>query len=142
MSWLTGILGGVWGYVGAAVIAAALATSATYFVTSRTYETTIAKMERDQAKAQAVSVTASLDKLQSYIASIHQAGIDYGAKQAALFAKLDSLKGEFRNAIKPNPLPADCRPDDVRVRELYTAIEAANAAAASGGYGETMRTTH
>jgi hypothetical protein len=142
MSWLTSILGGVWGYVGAAAIAAALAVPATYWITSRGYQVTIATMQRDQAKAQAASVTASLDKLQSYIASMHQAGVDYGATQATLFARLDSLNREFRNAIKPNPLPADCRPDDVRVRELTAAIEAANTAAAGRGFGETLRTTH
>jgi hypothetical protein len=135
-------LSGIWGYVGAAAIAAALATGATYFVTSRSYETTIARIERDQAKAQVADVTASIAKLQTIIASMHQAGVDYGAAQQALFAKLDTLNRNFRNAIKPNPLPADCRPDPVRVRSLETAIDAANDATAAGGYGETMRTTH
>lgn len=142
MAWLTNIFGGFWGYLAAAVVAGALAASGTYYVTSRSYEVTIADMQASQAKAQAASVTASLDKLRTYIGNMQTAGVEYGATQSTLFAKLDALNKEFHDAIKPNPLPADCRPDDVRMRQLSAAVAASNAAAAPGGSGETLRTTH
>ena len=144
MGWLTNALAGLWGYVSAAVFAAALAVPATYWVTSRGYQVTIADLQRDQAKAQATNIQKSLDQLQGFIAQMHAAGVDYSANQAALFSKLDALKKEFHNVAKAKPLPADCRPDDVRVRNLSEAVDTANqaAAGAAGGYGETMRTTH
>lgn len=59
--------------------------------------------------------------------SIHDAAKQFTTIQNSLGPKFDALKKEVRNA---KPLPAGCAPDDVRVRNLDAAIEAANAAAA------------
>jgi hypothetical protein len=143
MPWITSALAGIWGYVGAAAIVAALAIAGTHYADKEIYGLQIAQLQLVQANTAAANVTASLSKLQSYIANMQAAGVEYGATKDALFAKLDSLNRNFSNAIKATPLPADCRPDDARVRALATAIAAANAAAgAAGGYGETVRTTH
>lgn len=139
MAWLTNIFGGFWGYLAAAVVAGALAAGGTYYVTSRSYEVMIADMKASQANAEAASATAALDKLKSYVASMDAAGVAYGKDRDALDAKLDALNKEFHNAIKSSPLPADCRPDDMRVRQLTEAVTATNTAATGSGFGETVR---
>lgn len=122
------LLTGVWGYVAAAVVAALLATSATYYVTSRSYQVTISDMKAAEANAKATSVSASLTQLQTFIGSMHEAASAYAVQQQDMSAKFTALHKDFQNAIKASPLPLDCAPDPVRLRNLSAAVAAANAA--------------
>lgn len=136
ISWLTGI----WGYVGAAVLAALIAGYSSYWVTSRGYQTEIAQLKLSQANAQVVSIQTSLDQLQHFISSMNMASQDYQASTQTLLDRLAALQKEFHSAIKVSPLPPDCRPDAQRMRFLTEAVAAANDTASGGGFGETLRT--
>lgn len=139
--WL-GAIGGWQGYVAAAVLSAALSIGATYYIVSMPYKLMIAKMERDTANQKAADVSASLGKLQGFIANMNTAATDYGKTQDALFASLDKIRADFDKASRLKPLPPDCRPDADRMHSLSTAIDAANAAASRSGLSEILRTTH
>jgi hypothetical protein len=62
-------------------------------------------------------------------ASIKKAADEYVAIETSTSRKIDSLRKEVRQYAKDNPLPADCKPDAVRVRKLADGIAAANEAA-------------
>lgn len=127
MKWFLSLFGGgIYGYLIAAGIAAALSIGATAFIISNIKNTEIANLKREAATQKAVNVTASLQQLQNIIASMHASANEYGDLQAAVFAKLNGISAEFRNAIKANPLPVDCRPGPDRLRSLSAAISAVN----------------
>lgn len=128
------------GYVAAAGLASLLSIGATYYFTSAPYRITIAHMEAAQDTKRADDSEASLRKLNAYIAGMHEAGQEYQSDRTALNAKLDQLNRDFNDAIKNHPLPADCKPDDERMRALTAAVAAANAAATGSGFGVTVRT--
>lgn len=134
----------LWIKLGAAVLAVVAIFSAGMWLEGTIKDKQIAVIQRDAAEQTAVDATAAVTTLQRFISQMRFAGIDYGKRQDELFAKLDALNKRFRDAIKSSPLPPDCKPDAVRVQHLETAIDAANAAAASSGsgYGETVRSTH
>lgn len=129
-SWITGLLGGIWGYVAAAVIAAGLAAGATYYVVHNADVVKLQAVQLADSKAQTVSVTASLTQLQGFISAMDAAGGDYTAALAQINADFAALKKEFADATV-KPLPADCRPDAGRLRVLTDAVAAANKGAAS-----------
>jgi hypothetical protein len=141
-AWLTPYL--LWIKLAGAALALGAAFGSGMWLQGTIKDKQIAIIQRDAAEQTAVDATAALTTLQRFISQMHDASIDYTKSQDALFAKLDALDKRFRDAIKNRPLPPDCKPDDVRMQQLYEAIAAANAAAASagGGFGETVRTTH
>lgn len=47
-----------------------------------------------------------------------------------LSGKLEAISKDLKNAQVTTPLPADCRPDGVRMQHLQAAVNAANDAAA------------
>jgi hypothetical protein len=136
------LLGGIYGYLGAAALAALVTAGATYYVTSEGYKLTIANLHTQIEHKNAVDIGASLDQLKKAITVMTAAGTAHQEDIAALTAKLDKITAEFRNAIKASPLPADCLPTVERMRALDSAIAAANAAAAGTGFGETVRNPH
>ncbi|QET03909.1 hypothetical protein FOB72_17210 (plasmid) [Cupriavidus pauculus] len=69
----------------------------------------------------------SLEDLQHAGATIRAKADEFSVAQTTLGAEVDAAVKEFRNAKKP--LPPDCRPDDLRVRKLTDAYEAAKQAA-------------
>lgn len=81
-----------------------------------------------RAQDQAAHAGAALATLQADAAVIHQAATEYAGIKSTLAPKIAALTKELRNAPR---LPADCRPDAVRVRNLDAAIDAANQAAAA-----------
>ena len=95
----------------------------------------ISGIEANQAGAQAASATAAMTDLQTAAATINAAANEYAGDAARLNKKLDSIKKVMKNA---QPLPVDCRPDAVRVREFDAAIDAANEAAAGHAVGATV----
>lgn len=87
----------------------------------------IADLKRDQEKTRADQATQALADLAVAAHNIRTAADGYTADVSSLGTKLDALRKDFKNA---KPLPADCRPDDFRVRHLGAAVDAANQAAA------------
>lgn len=80
----------------------------------------------EMVKGRSDQAQAALTDLATAAARIRTAADGYTADSAALGAKLDQLRKDFKNA---KPLPADCRPDTFRMRHLSAAIDAANEAA-------------
>lgn len=127
----TGALGGIQGYLIAAAIAGLLASGATYYVVHNADTVKLQAVQLADSKAQTASVTASLDQLQGFIATMHTADADYNAVLVSLRGQFAALEQEFKNATA-KPLPADCRPDAGRLRVLSAAVDAANKAASAG----------
>jgi len=110
---------------GAVIIALGLAGSgaAGWFFNGWRKDAVIAELQRAHAQERADQARAALTMLQADAAAIHKAATEFGAIQSTLAPKMTALTKELRNA---KPLPADCRPDVVRVRNLDAAIDAAN----------------
>jgi hypothetical protein len=85
----------------------------------------LAKVEAAHAKEKADQAAAAMTTLKADAAAIHQAATEYTGIQNTLAPKITALTKELRNA---KPLPPDCRPTPDRVRNLDSAIDAANQA--------------
>lgn len=132
MSRLLSLLAGWKGYAAAGFVSALLAAGATFYVTSQGYRLAIAGMQRDQARAAAQEAQVSLAQFESDISRIHAAADRFSGIQDMLGQQFDIISRDFHNAIKVHPLPADCVPDAVRLRQLAQAVAAANAATGVG----------
>lgn len=83
----------------------------------------IAELRRAHAEFRTTLSEAALADVQADAATIRTAAAEFAAIQSTLAPKMTALTKELRNA---KPLPPDCRPDPVRVRNLDAAIDAAN----------------
>lgn len=111
---------------GAAVLLAmALAGAAGWFANGWRHGAQIAELQRAHAEFRATLSEQALASVQADAATVRQAATEFAAIQSTLAPKMTALTKELRNAPK---LPADCRPDPVRVRNLDAAIDAANQA--------------
>ncbi len=89
----------------------------------------LAALKTEHAQQRAAQAAATVITMQDDAKAISTAARDLSAIQNTLGPKFDALRKEVQHATKASPLPPDCRPDDVRVRNLETAIDAANKAA-------------
>jgi len=85
----------------------------------------IAELRRAHAEFRAGLSESALVSLQADAAVMQRAAGELATIQSTLAPRMTALTKELRNAPK---LPADCRPDPVRVRNLDAAIDAANQA--------------
>ena len=124
---LLGVLAGWRGYAAAALVAGVDAGYGVAVVLNALHGQEIAALERDRAQddlavaRQAIQQTT--DDLQNMAARARAAA----AAGPALTASIGAISKALKNA---NPLPAGCRPDAERVRNLTDAVRAANGAAA------------
>jgi hypothetical protein len=109
----------------AAALIAAAAFGAGWHVNGWRLRSELAKAEAARAEEKADQATAALTTLQADANKIHAAAAEYAGIQNTLAPKITALTKELRNAPR---LPTGCRPDDVRVRNLDAAIDAANQA--------------
>lgn len=110
---------------GAGIAAGVLLFGAGWVINGWRLESALSKLKTAQAVEKANQATGALTTLQADAAAIHQAATEYAGVQNILAPKIAALTKELRNA---KPLPMDCRPDAVRVRNLDAAIDAANSA--------------
>jgi len=110
--------------VGAGLAAGILAFGAGWTINGWRLETALSKLKTAQAVEKANQAAGALSTLQADAAAIHKAATEYASIETTLAPKIAALTKELRNA---KPLPVDCRPDAVRVRNLDSAIDAANA---------------
>jgi Tfp pilus assembly protein PilN len=110
---------------GAGVAVGVVAFGAGWVINGWRMETALSKLKTAQAVERANQANSALTTLQADAAAIHQAATEYAGVQNTLAPKIAALTKELRNA---KPLPVDCRPDSVRVRNLDAAIDAANSA--------------
>lgn len=94
-------------------------------------ELKIAQIEKAHSDENAQRAEVALSDFQADAKVIHEAALSYATTQSTLGAKMDLIRKDFKNAQAQKPLPVDCRPDAVRVRNLQNAIDAANQATGS-----------
>lgn len=104
-----------------------LAGLAGWFTSGWRHDAEIAELRRAHAEYRAGLSEQALADVQASTEVIRTAAAEFGAIQSTLAPRISALTKELRNAPK---LPADCRPDPVRVRNLDAAIDAANQAIA------------
>ncbi|MEO4031137.1 hypothetical protein ABH313_24155 [Chromobacterium vaccinii] len=102
--------------------------------------------EVERLRAAAVTATADagrmrgeLDAYRAETMRLHQASVDIEAWLDRLRDAKPKIIERYNRVIEMHPLPADCRPGPDRLRELNTAIEAANTAI-TNQHGEALQT--
>lgn len=85
----------------------------------------IAEVQREAAEKLAAERVAALDEYTRLDKELKAAGVILADSEAKLKAQLSTIRKDRTNAP---PLPADCKPDPVRLRSLERAIGAANSA--------------
>ncbi|WP_029046256.1 hypothetical protein [Cupriavidus sp. amp6] len=80
------------------------------------------------AQVDLAEANRALEDLSTAGRKIREAADDYAGIQTTLSGKLDAIRKDLKNA---KPLPVGCRPDDVRMRKLSDAVDAAKQAAAA-----------
>lgn len=124
MKWLLG-----WkGYAAVAVAAALFAGWAVWQWQANAYERQIAQISEKQARADLEGARMALTDLQTATTTINLKATELRGIQVTLGGQLDAIRKDLKNA---KPLPADCLPDDHRMRKLSDAVAAAKQAATS-----------
>ncbi|AMR80255.1 hypothetical protein A2G96_08055 [Cupriavidus nantongensis] len=117
----------LWRGAGALVLAAGL-FAAGWTVNGWRKGAEIAELTAARAQADLADANTALSDLKEAGVRIRQSADDYLVIKSDLGAKMDAIRKDLKNA---KPLPVDCRPDDVRVRNLSSAVDAAKQAAAA-----------
>lgn len=143
MEWLASFFAGWRAWVAALGVATLVAAGGGFYAGHHWAGDDLQQLRAQVAQQDADTADASLKKLQGFIDQMQVASQEYGQSRDQMFARLDLLRKEFRNAVKAAPLPPGCFPDAARVRALSEAVDTTNAAIAApvgGGFGETVRT--
>ncbi len=143
MAWLASFFAGWRAWVAALGVTTLVAAGGGFYAGHHWAGDDLQALRAQVAQQHADTATASLKRLQDFIDQMQVASVQYGETRDQLFARMDALKKEFRNAVKAAPLPPGCFPDAGRVRALSEAVTATNSAAdpeAVSGFGETVRT--
>jgi hypothetical protein len=90
------------------------------------YGEKIAKMREAAADTRADVAQTALSDLAAAAKNVREAADAHQGDSTLLAGKIEDLRRGMRNAIV---LPADCRPDSVRMRDIRAAVDAANEAA-------------
>ena len=114
------------GYAAAALAGALVAGGAAWVVQGWRWDAKLARQETRVAKDDADVARAALAQTTKDIQAVATAAAQAAGVAPQVAAAMGKLNQELKNA---NPLPAGCRPDDVRVRTLKDAVSAANRAA-------------
>ncbi|MCY1263149.1 hypothetical protein D9M68_124180 [compost metagenome] len=115
-------------FVAGVVLGGAIAGPAAWHWQANSYERKLSALGEQHARGELQVAHLALDQLQSASALIHQRAVEYAGIQSTLGLQLEAIRQDLKNA---KPLPADCRPDDFRVRKLTDAVGAAQQAAAA-----------
>ena len=120
-----GFLTGIYGYIAAAVIAAAASGWAVHAIDNGSYQS----LKAEQASQEAAAAQAALAQIQNWNKQILDAVNGYNAASSDLTGRISTIQRELRNVQAKTPLAADCKPDADRLHALQSAIAASNAAA-------------
>ncbi len=99
----------------------------------------IAELKAKHAESREKLATDALDTIKADTARVTEAADRFIQHQTTLSTSFAAMRQEFRNANR-TPLPADCRPDAVRMQYLESAISAANKAIAGSKPGPALPT--
>ncbi len=89
----------------------------------------IAALKLQQSNDRAAVAEKALTSLQASTKQMQAAATDLTGIKLNLSDKLDTISKDLKNVQAQKPLPADCKPDDLRMLNLKAAIDAANSAA-------------
>ena len=128
MSILSTVTGNPLNMLAGAAVAVAIGFGGGWMVNGWRLNTDIAEIKTTHAQEVAKQAAATVTQMQTDAAAIHTAATEFATIQNTLGPKFDALTKEIKHA--PRPLPANCRPDDYRVRNLKDAIDTANTAIA------------
>lgn len=121
---------GLYGYLFAAGISAALAIGATYKIVHTANEVEILGLQKAIETKRANDNGASLKQLQDFIAGIHIAQTNYQSTLDKIAANTQAAANGWKNAVS-KPLPPDCVPTADRMWNVSSAILSANKATAA-----------
>lgn len=112
----------------------ALAIAAACFGTGWTIQgwhkdSDIAALKLKQSNDRVAVSEKALTDLQAGTRKMNEAATELTGIKLNLDGKLDKIGKDLKNVQAQKPLPADCKPDDLRVLNLKAAIDAANSAA-------------
>lgn len=112
----------------------ALAVAAACFGTGWTIQgwhkdSDIAALKLEQSNNRAKVAEKALTELQEGTKQMQAAATDFAGIKLNLDGKLNQISKDLKNAQAKAPLPADCKPDDIRLLNLKAAVDAANSAA-------------
>ena len=128
MPWLTvGAAALPWRAI-AAVALAGVAFAAGWTANGWRKDAEIAELTSARARADLTTANQAIGELRAASADIRARADEYRGISTQLDAAASAIRKELKNA---KPLPADCRPDDFRVRKLSDAVDAAKQAAAA-----------
>lgn len=114
--------------LGGVVIMLAVGFGGGWLVNGWRLSTALAQHQADTAKAQAKSAGDALAQLESRIKAMNESSTEARSDVSSVNAKLNQISKELKNVQANRPLPAGCRPDDVRVQSIRKAVDTANAA--------------
>lgn len=90
----------------------------------------IQTIKAEQANDRAAVAEKAFDDLRTGTEKMQTAATELSGIKLTLDGKLDKIGKDLKNVQAQKPLPADCKPDDLRLLNLKAAIDAANSAAA------------
>lgn len=112
----------------AALVSVVVTVPITIYATSLPYKVEIAKLEKKQADSDRDAAILVNKKVAETLKGISKAANELLVENAAFRGTLDGLSTELINGQKIHPLPANCRLDAFRLRNLTEAIDRTNAA--------------
>ena len=119
---------GLYGYLIAFGIGAALAIGGTYKIVHTANQVEILGLQKGIETKRANDNGASLTQLQGFIDHIHLSEQNYQATLDQIAANTKAAANGWKNATANKPLPLDCLPDADRLRNVNAAIRATNKA--------------
>jgi hypothetical protein len=105
----------------------ALGTAGGWLVQGWRKDAEIADLKRNQADSKAGQYKAALDDLTTASKRINEAAAGARVDLSAVTGQLTTIRKEFKDA---KPLPDNCKPDAVRVRQLAATADAVDQAIA------------
>ena len=123
-----------------AIVAASFLVGGTsaWYVQGLRGDSKVSKLQKERADLAAAQSNAALTELNELAENINSKAKAATVSVANIDRALKKLNLEFKNA---KPLPADCRPDDFRLRHLESAIEEVRKAVAGSDAGGTVPDT-
>lgn len=112
----------------AVVVLASAAFGAGWTANGWRKDAELAELTAARAQADLSTVNQALGDLKAAGADVRARADEYRGITTELGAAASAIRKELKNA---KPLPADCRPDDFRMRKLSDAVDAAKQAAAA-----------
>lgn len=124
--------------LGAGAAALAIGFSSGWATNGWRKDVQVAELKTEAASKQAKAATDALTGLEADIKRIASSARTAQGNVGAVNIQLDQIRKDFKNENAP-PLPANCRPDDIRVRSLTAAAGAVDQAIAGSKLGGAVQ---